>query len=424
MAPPSLPPLLTPNAPSPPKPNDWRKHLAGSLNLWLGLYLIAAIWALMDDTLVILAQQHCLSSLNAMFTIIAFLASLVLYGLMGLSPAIPKRIFLPLILLPWLGTALGLLVLIYDFQRIQVLDWWLSLGQISLVFAWAYGLRKPDNSRWFPIRVEHLGKRVFSVWNLVIFGLGNLLILLPVIAIYLAVCTSLAVGHFTAGFLSLRPSGLYAQARTYAREDNKTVMLFPMSHIADAGFYQMVSASATSNSVILMEGVTDTQNLLTNKLSYKRSADSLGLAEQHEELKMETGELVRADVDIEEFSQTTIDILNFVTYLHTQGINAENLRQLLDYHPTPGMEQRLFADLLLKRNAHLFKVLQERLPTAHEFIIPWGAAHMPGISQELLKAGFHQTSAHDYAVIRFGAKDKVAFKNIPAKTSNANTTAP
>ncbi|HEX7651881.1 MAG TPA: hypothetical protein VF607_00140, partial [Verrucomicrobiae bacterium] len=198
--------------------------------MWLGLYLIAAIWALMDDTLVILAQQHCLSSLNAMFTIIAFLASLVLYGLMGLSPAIPKRIFLPLILLPWLGTALGLLVLIYDFQRIQVLDWWLSLGQISLVFAWAYGLRKPDNSRWFPIRVEHLGKRVFSVWNLVIFGLGNLLILLPVIAIYLAVCTSLAVGHFTAGFLSLRPSGLYAQARTYAREDNKTVMLFPMSH--------------------------------------------------------------------------------------------------------------------------------------------------------------------------------------------------
>src|ERR1035441_6855456 len=65
-------------------------------------------------------------------------------------------------------------------------------------------------------------------------------------------------------------------------------------------------------SIILMEGVTDEKNLLTNKISYKRMAKSLGLAEQHEKFEPTRGELVMADVDVGQFTRNTIDFLNLV----------------------------------------------------------------------------------------------------------------
>ena len=55
--------------------------------------------------------------------------------------------------------------------------------------------------------------------------------------------------------MALRPVGLTLQARKYVREDGKTILLFPMSHIAESDFYKTVSQSASSNSVVLLEGV-------------------------------------------------------------------------------------------------------------------------------------------------------------------------
>jgi hypothetical protein len=53
-----------------------------------------------------------------------------------------------------------------------------------------------------------------------------------------------------------------------------------MSHIGESEFYRGLSKSFPSNSISLMEGVSDTKGLLTNRISYKRMAASLGVAEQ------------------------------------------------------------------------------------------------------------------------------------------------
>ncbi len=174
-----------------------------------------------------------------------------------------------------------------------------------------------------------------------------------------------------------------------------------MSHIADGDFYQKVAGSFPTNSVILMEGVTDRHNLITNQISYKRMAKSLGLAEQHEKFKPVQGEMVDADVDVSQFSKDTLDLLNLVMLIHSQGANLENIQPLLQYSPSPRIQDELLDDLLRKRNQHLLEQVQAYLPKSDYLMLPWGAAHMPGIAEGIQKYGFRLVQSQDYQVIRF-----------------------
>ena len=184
---------------------------------------------------------------SAILTAITLLLMLLLYGLMGLTPLIPKRVFLPVILFIGLGLLAVFPTLIYSPRRILQLDWLLSLLQVVLVLGICYRLRGRGRFRWSVVEVRHLGSRLFSWRNLSAFLLLNVFVLLPALVAFLALYISLAVDHFTDGFLALRPSGLILQARKYVRADGKTVVLFPVSHIAESDFYQAVSRSASSN---------------------------------------------------------------------------------------------------------------------------------------------------------------------------------
>jgi hypothetical protein len=231
--------------------------------------------------------------------------------------------------------------------------------------------------------------------------LGNVFVLLPGAVIYLFVCTALAVDHFSEGFVALRPGGVTVQSRKYIRDDGKTVQLFPMSHVAERSFYRTLSESFTTNSIILMEGVTDEKGLLTNRISYKRMAKSLGVAEQQEEFRPIQGEIVRADVDVEQFTTNTIGFLNLIMLVHSKGLNPAILVQVIQFSPSPDFEQQLFDDLLRKRNRHLVKELRSRLSQSEKFVVPWGAAHMPEIAREIQKLGFRLEETRDFSVIRF-----------------------
>jgi hypothetical protein len=255
--------------------------------------------------------------------------------------------------------------------------------------------------RWPIVEDKHLGDRRFSWLNLSMFLLVNVFVLLPAIVVYLVLCASLAVNHFSGGFMALRPYGLTVQVRKYVRNDGKTIQLFPMEHVAGADFYRKVSQSFPTNSIILMEGVTDNRNLLTNGISYKLMAHSLGLAEQGEEFKPIHGELVMADVDVEQFATNTIDLLNLVMLLHSKGVNAATGMKLAQYSPPPHLEEQLLNDLLKKRNKHLLQEIFDRLPQSDNIIVPWGAGHMPEIANEIQKSGFRLDETQEYIVIRF-----------------------
>jgi hypothetical protein len=378
-----------------------KKLLSILLSLCLGLFLAGGAVSVADDSLVLLFGLHLLTMMSVILTFIAMLMAILVYGLMGLTPMIPKRVFLPVILFYVAALLAVFPILIYYYDRMVQIDWILSFCQVILGLGLLWWLRGGLKFHWPIVEDKHLGDRGFSWLNLVVFLLVNVFGVLPAMVIYTVLCATLAVNHFSGGFMALHPGGMTVQVRKYVRNDGKTIQLIPMAHIADAGFYQKVAQSFPSNSIILMEGVTDRQHLITTGTSYKRMARALHMAEQHEEFKPTRGEMVRADMDVDQFSTNTVDFINLVMLVHSKGITPATGRKVLQFSPTPDFQKQVFGDLLRKRNRHLWEEIQARLPQTDNIIVPWGVAHMPEIAAEIQKAGFRLNESQDYSVIKF-----------------------
>lgn len=397
----SPPPAL----PSQNPPDTMRPLLATLLSVALALFLADAVASLLGDSLLLLTGNRALSVVAGIVAIPTLLMALLVYLLMALTPMIPKRLFLPLTLFGPVASLIALPLLIHFYQNIAWIAWGISLCHVVLCLAILRGMQGSWKFRWPWISAGRLNPCGFRWGNLVGFVAANLLVALPVVVIYLGFCTSLAVNHFSDGFVSLRPSGVTMQVRKYARDDGKTVELVPMSHIGEPEFYHALAASFPATATLLMEGVSDHDNLLPEKVSYRQTAKSLGLAEQQEVFKP-GGRLVPADGDINQFSKGTVDFLKRTLGVHAKGADAGTLPLFVE-SPAPDILQQLLNDLLINRNRHLLTVLDEQLPQSDHIIIPWGAAHMPGIAQGVLKAGFTLQDTEDLVAIRFpGAKGK------------------
>jgi len=113
--------------------------------------------------------------------------------------------------------------------------------------------------------------------------------------------------------------------------------------------------------------------------------------------------LTNADVDVEQFTTNTIDLLNVVMLIHAKGVNPETILKLLQYSPPPRTEGKFWDDLLRKRNRHLLGEIQARLSESEILIVPWGAVHIPEIAREIQKSGFRLDETREFTVIRFGS---------------------
>ena len=405
------PPSVTASPPpQSPKPNRNSWSLGQMFvilpSLCLGLFLADATISLLDDSLILFFDIHVLTVIRGILFLISTLLAIIIYGLMGLTPMIPKRLFLPVTLFNPAAGLVGVPFLIYCYGRIQQVAWVISLGQVILGLYILYRVQGGFKFRWPLVAENRLGVRRFSWRNLSVFLLVNVFVLLPAIVVYFVCGAALAVDHFSEGFVALRPEGLTVQVRKYVRNDGKTIRLVPMSHIGESDFYRTLSQSFPTNSIILMEGVTDDRNLLTNRIVYKRMATSLGLAEQQKEFKPNPDKLVRADVDVEQFATNTIDFLNLIMLVHSRGVNAETLSKLMEYSQPPHFEEQLIDDLLTKRNRRLLAEIDARLSQSENIIVPWGAAHMPGIAREIQKSGFRVDETRNYVAIRFRSAGK------------------
>jgi hypothetical protein len=377
-----------------------RRLIAGFLNLALLVMLAAAVASLVHDSMVVFSKSAGLPGLTAVFGILGLFTAVVVYGLMVITPMVPKRFFIPLTLCGLLTTLLALPLLIYFYTHSAWISWGMSLAQLLLWVVIVCRLRGSWKLRWPWIIAEQLETRPFRWRNFCGFILLHLVVLLPALGIYLFGCGSLAVSHFTDKFVSLRPGGLTMQVRKYTRGDGKIVELVPMSHIGEPEFYQSLAISFSPTATVLMEGVSDEQEILKEKVGYKKTATDLGLAEQQAVFKPQ-GKLVPADVDLRNFSKVTLECLKKTMAIHAKGINAETLPLLLQPAPAD-LPENLFHDLLTRRNERLLTVLREQLRHSDHVIIPWGAAHMPGISAGVLQAGFRLQETKDYLAIRFG----------------------
>lgn len=398
--PPPYDPASIPPAPGTPPRGSLPATLATLLSLYVGLFLVSSVCSLLSDTLFLFFRIHLLTFVMAPLDFTVAVSSIGLYVAMGLTPRIPKRLFIPLACFLPLALAVTVPLLIHFHGSFAWIICAADLVQVGVGLAVVHQLQGGLRLRRPLVRPDHLKDRRFSWGHLLGFLAVNLFVLLPVALLYTVFCASMAVGHFSDGFVRLRPHGITVQARTYRRDDGKTVRLFPMAHVADLGFYRTLSDAFTDKSIVLLEGVTDDHGLLTNSISYKRMARAIGAAEQGEAFNPR-GILVPADVDISVFHTNTIGLLNLVMLVHAKGPRPDIVLQLLQSTPEPGFEKQLFDDLLHRRNLHVIAELRERLESAEEFVLPWGAAHMPGIAGEIEKLGFRAVETRDFTVLRF-----------------------
>lgn len=366
----------------------------------MAMFLADGAVSLLDDSLIVFCDIHVLGGVRRILFLLAMLMALVIYGLMALTPMIPKRLFLPLALFNPLAGLLVIPFLIYAFGRIQQVAWAVSFYQVVFGLGMLYLIQRGSKFHWPLVAQTRLNGRAFSWRNLSVFLLLNVLVLVPAVLAYGALCASLAVDHFSDGFLALRPEGLKAQVRKYVRDDGKTIQLVPMAHIGETDFYRDLAQSFPTNSTVLMEGVTDYSNLLTNKISYKRMATTIGASEQQQEFRP-LGHVVRADLDVGEFSKGTVDFLNVAMLLHSRGLTPETMTELTKYSEVPHFEEQLLEDVLRKRNRHLLGEIQTRLQQSDHLIVPWGAAHMPEIAKGIQASGFRVNETREVMAIRF-----------------------
>jgi hypothetical protein len=402
------PPPLPPESESNRQDAPVRKWVAILLSLCLALFLADALLSFADDSLNLFFGNHVLAIIQALVFFFTLLMTIVTYALIGLTPMVPKRWFLPLTLFTPVSALVLIPLSIFYYGSAPRIAWAVSICQLILALGILCSVRGGLKVGWPLVSAAQLGARSFSWQNLALFLGVNLLLVPPAVLVYLAVCASLAVSHFTEGFMALRPGGLMVQERKYVRGDGRTIQLYPMAHVADADFYQMVSESFPTNAVILMEGVTDEKNLLTNKISYKRMAKSLGLAEQHEKFEPSRGEMVRADVDVDQFASSTIALLNVAMLVHAKGITAETILALVQYPQPADFEVQLFDDLVRKRNAHLLEEINRRFSQSDNIVVPWGALHMPGLARQIQMDGFHLADTRQYTVVHFGSHKTAA----------------
>src|SRR5207244_11861334 len=102
-------------------------------------------------------------------------------------------------------------LLILFSSPVQPIAWVVSCSQLIFGLGILFWFRGGLSFRGPLVAESKLDPRGFSWLNLSVFLLVNIFVLLPLIGVYLFFCASLAIDHFSEGFLALRPGGFTVQ---------------------------------------------------------------------------------------------------------------------------------------------------------------------------------------------------------------------
>jgi hypothetical protein len=387
-------------------------------NIFLILFLNAAGLGIADS---LLSEQFAISWLSAFVDFAEGMTIFFAFGIyigFALNQHLPKKVLVPpLLMVLWsLFDYFPLENLAGDFYRPLAL-----LAQILIgVLALQLNLSHNKRSRLF-VPGQFSGP-AFSSQNLFRYCLVNIFIL-PLVAFALVFATvSDLIEEQSAGFMRLKADGLYMVEKAYQRGD-KTIHLASMIHLGQPEYFSQISAALQGKQALLLaEGVTDKQGLLRGDFSYQKIAELLGLAAQ-EQMQIE-GRLINAqslerlndkipgktdilpaDIDLAEFDQQTITLLNALgeNLLNNESVveGFQQFNQWAKANTTAETNQLVMNDLVEKRNKVLLSYLPKALRKYDTLIIPWGALHMPGLARAIEHKGFTLASQQERLSIDF-----------------------
>jgi hypothetical protein len=390
-------------------------------NIFLILFLCAGIVSLVNAVVLLLATSSPLAALRSLLALLVGLAAIPMYLCLGIDKRLPKWIFLPqLLFIFWSIFNLWPLPLMFDRTHYMVPA---ALVQVLLGVAPLLYLKKKSGGQWL-LPADMFSGPFFGWKHSAAFFIANLIISPLVLAYMVFSFASVQLYEQSGGFARLWPSGLQMTEKIYRRAD-KEIHLTGMIHIADQAYYDEVLSSLPSDrTIVLVEGVTDQDRLLTYRFSYGNLARGLGLTSQEtlafggrviapEEMQATTPStpmdadyhILRADVDVKAFRPKTIEFLNIIgdQFLSNDSL-TEGLHHYLAWIKENSPEittEEIMMDILHKRNQEVIHRMNQALDHYDTIIIPWGALHMPEIEAAVLAKNFKLVKTRQRTSIDF-----------------------
>lgn len=356
-------------------------------NLYIVLFLFDGAISLMDDVAVHAFGVGALHALRGFFAFLPFALSFPLYFLAGSMPGFPKRIILPLTLFQiWCGIFLALPLPIYlGMQNTNLLL--SSIQLFTSIIAFIYLHQTTKKKTWLYTEPD-FSRLVFGWKRMLGFVGANIIVVVPLLTIYVATCIGLAASHLSRGFILLDTDGISVEARTYTHQ-GRNLYLLPTFHVAESPFYRtLIESLPESNTAVILEGVTDNHHLIQTGLSYRQLAHKFGLEAQDNRIFSIQHVVKRCDVDTSYFSPETRSFLNAASRSMQQWSSGTPLMALTESMLSPRPDPKLlWQDLVEMRNRRLLTCMHQFMQEYDNLLIPWGAAHMPGLEKEILKWG-------------------------------------
>jgi len=395
-----------------------RDHVLGAAALAANIFLIAFT---VDATLSVIDELLHLVSFGALLPVRNFVAQLVVFAafVMGVilifTPQLPKRVLLPPILFAlWCDFGALPLAILYAGRTFSVL---IALAQLLLAGT-AFALIYLRTQGWLLTAdsLPHKDRIALRIAGNVAASVAVLIVATIVISI-----TSFGalITRETHGYIQFGLTSIEARETTLTK-GHSTVRLVGMVHIAEPQFYQSLIDTLPPHGLVLAEGVTDNQRLLSKGLSYRNAARALGLQQQpslvlalerkHEQVADKAAEqsvlptIDDADVDVSSFSPTSVRFLRAVSDLyrgHSLGDVLANFTAIQKKF-TPHDYQVLIGDIIDKRNRNLLGQFDAKAGSHDTIVIPWGAEHMPFLEASLRARGYHVTAQDLRRVAGYG----------------------
>lgn len=393
-------------------------------NLFMGLFLFDGCLSVVDELLRYNTSDDGLLGLRMLVAFVVVTLAFIVYIGLLFDRRLPKLVLLPQTLFAFWGvTGLWPLPFFYlsDNLGVIVAGLQVSLGLLP------FFILRGGTGRGGLLKSDRFKGAGFSGRNL-LFGILATLVIVPVFLVIFAGAGALElVQNSTAGFMSIDARGITMQERIYKRGD-KTVRLTSMIHIGDQDYYDRFAASVDSpRTLILAEGVSDRDGLLTKKFSYEKLAGLLGLSSQQQmplqgdviepadldhpadKDNLTRPKILHADVDLSDFDAQTVELLNalgrdlFGGDDLAEGILTYN--EWVEQNMTQARYETLMYDVLTRRNQVVLHFLEKALESYDVVVIPWGALHMRGIEEGVKARGFRLKDTRERLSVDFDKID-------------------
>lgn len=323
---------------------------------------------------------------------------------------------LPLLAAIWSGHALMPLPAIMSLHKVEYASGVLEIAVTAFCLLILRLRAIPEGAKASFLFTSNDFKQFrFSPWKSIAATVLHLIILPVIYLLSMAYGLVWMINTASGGFIRVDQTGVQFQARSY-RLNDKQIHLLPTVHIANPSFYKRITSAIPElppeTTIVIPEGVTDRTGILKNPLDYSGIAEAAGLTAQPRSLPQKIGpRSVQVDADISEFAPEVKTALNRFTQGMAYVIARDFKRAAEELSAMDSKAQELFwLDILENRNQRVLSGIDIATGQREGFtidgpiehiIVPWGAAHMPGLERGLLERKARLEKRYDIELIRW-----------------------